>query len=126
MTKDSIIIDQLKTAIEFMENTPDYGKPWRDSTWWAGAMPADPDLYAPAEWQRNGLNWPIYKIWDQYLGDLRQLDLERYALAMQLEIADLLAASEREATGDEYDRMEARSFYKAAQYEMWGRDGDKA
>jgi len=62
-----IIREQLRTAIQFMRDTPD---PFHTSLWWTGDMPGLPDLYEPDDWETY--NDSICAIWEKYLEDLNK------------------------------------------------------
>lgn len=88
-----IIREQLTRMIEFMSKTPD-GK--NDPLWWYGDMPASCNFYIPSEWQTE--NRPIWMVWQDYLSELEHANLHEYrALADKLDVADLLATSEKES-----------------------------
>jgi len=90
------IRDQLHLMTQYMEDTPSYGSVIRDRIWWAGKMPALPELYVPQSWQES--NRPIALLWNDYLGDLKHFDDHRLLEAKRKEdeFLDLLIASETE------------------------------
>ena len=84
MAKLEILREQLKTAIEFMSDTP------TDHFGWMGEMPAVPELYEPEDWVK-GQNRSIGVIWGDFLYGLTKYGLhDRRQQAEELEIADLL------------------------------------
>lgn len=86
----AILREQLGQMIAFMQATIDPANPHRGAWWWAGDVPAHPELYEPDDWEVA--NKPIWQVWDQFLGDLRSAGLtDRLKEAQELPIADLLA-----------------------------------
>ncbi len=88
------IRDQLQLLVDFVSATP-CTRPYQDTIYWLGDLPASTQLYIPENWQKR--NKSVAIIWEQYLLDLRQAGENKYyEKAQDLPIADLLAASEGE------------------------------
>ena len=90
-------------ALAFMDHTPEVGP-----TRWASDMPGYPESYDPETWKHCStspavLNWPLERVWDQYIADLDGEGLHEYAeAARRLDLSALgidFASSETDEQG---------------------------
>jgi hypothetical protein len=92
----SILREQLIILDDFMRDTVDPENPHRGAWWWAGDLPALPELYEPVDWEEA--NRSIEVIFGEYLYELEKAGLtEKLEQAKELPIADLLACTAENA-----------------------------
>lgn len=83
---------ELDVMLEFMAQTPDINL---DPLYWTGDMPIWSVTYEPGLWQKT--KQPIWVLWVEYLNKLKRANLvDYYNRAIELPIANLLAASKKE------------------------------